>query len=273
MSRADSKPYSSAHIENIRRMLVNSEEAGAPLYFEFKVDGMVYIPHTNRVSAFDEHYDYINDNVESIEFIIFSASPTDKNRKSYLFHLKEKKQELNGLDIKGQVEEQMERFKDKAAIQQLERELREKENTILQQDEWIAEIQERVRDMQANPNHLGKIDLAKFAGSVLEGFVRRNPKVLSKVPGLEGIAEAFIEEESQTKTLAPPDRKVSFEVSEEGTQNALSEEDKFHISYGRKLSSALDEPQLELLFAINDSLIKEPSELKPVAELLNVSLE
>ena len=91
MTRTDSKPYSSAHIENIRRMLVNSEQAGAPLYFEFKVDGMVYIPHTNRVSAFDEHYDYINDDVHTIEFTIFSSSPTDKNRKSYAFHLKEKK--------------------------------------------------------------------------------------------------------------------------------------------------------------------------------------
>ena len=67
--------------------------------------------------------------------------------------------------------------------------------------------------------------------------------------------------------------EMAYQVSEEGETLALNEEDKFHISYGRKLSQSLDESQLELLYAINDALIKQPNELQTVADLLEISLE
>lgn len=132
MSRIDSKPYNESQIQNIRRMLDSAHKIGQPLFFEFKVDGMVFIPHTNRVEAFDEYKDFIYHGAEEIEFSIFSSNPLDKNRKSYIYYLKEQKQELNGFDIKNQLDEQMERFKTKLEIEQLKKDIQLKDNEILQ---------------------------------------------------------------------------------------------------------------------------------------------
>lgn len=270
MSRIDSKPYNEAQIQNIRRMLDNADKNGQPLFFEFKVDGMVFIAHTNRLSDFDTYKDFIYHGAEDIEFSIFSANPNDKNRKSFNYYLKEQKQELNGLDVKAQVAEEIERFKTQMLLEQLQKQIQEKDNTILQQDEWIAEIQNKLLQLQANPNHFGKIDLPKFFGAMVEGFVKRNPKVLTKVPGLEGIAEAFAE--TDTKATPPlQDRKVSFEVSEEGKQHPeLSEDDLFFVALGNRLTKALTQNQLDILIDVNEAFVAEPSKLQTVAELLEI---
>jgi hypothetical protein len=272
MSRIDSKPYNEAQIQNIRRMLDNADKNGQPLFFEFKVDCMVFIAHANRLSDFDTYKDFIYHGAEDIEFSIFSSNPNDKNRKSFNYYLKEQKQELNGLDVKAQVEEQMERYKTQMLLEQLQKQIQEKDNTILQQDEWISEIQTKLKELQANPNHFGKIDLPKFFGSMLEGFVKRNPKVLNKVPGLEGIAEALTETDSK---VAPPqqDRKVSFEVSEEGNQNPeLSEDDLFFVALGNRLTKALTQNQLDVLIEVNEAFVLEPNKLQTVAELLEIKI-
>lgn len=278
MSRIDSKPYNEFHIQNIRRMLELSNRNGQPLYFEFKVDGMVFIPHTNQVDAFDEYKDFLYQGAEEIEFNIFSSNPLDKNRKTYAYYLKEPKQELNGLDIKTQVNQEIERFKAQHEIAGLQKELKEKENIIVQQDEWIAQIQEKVKDyqskyeqMKANPNHFGQWDLGKLLGSMATEFVRQNPKALDKIPLLNGISNAITPKGNSTSSnTSSPDRKVSFEVKEEDSETELSEEDKFHIGFGNKLTSKLNDEQIDCFYSISEVLITEPSKLSTVAELLDI---
>ena len=275
MNKIGSKPYNESHIQNIRKMLELADKNGQPLFFEFRVDDMVFIPHTNSFSAFDEYKDFMYKGAEDIEFSVFSTNPSDKNRKSYTYYLKEpQKQDLSGLDVKLQVHEEVERFKTQLQIEQLHEKLKERDNTILQQDEWIGEIQDKLREIQANPNHFGKFDLAKFAGVMLEGIVKRNPKMIAKVPGLEGIAEAFTD--SDTKQIQQqPERKVSYELNaeDENETEELTENDKFYIAYGENVSKKLTEKEQEILFDINTVFITEPKKLYTVAELLDVKIK
>ena len=280
MSRIDSKPYNESHIQNIRRMLDSANKIEQPLFFEFKVDGMVFIPHTNRIEAFDEYKDFIYHGAEEIEFSIFSSSPTDKNRKSYIYYLKEQKQELNGLDIKNQLDEQMEKFKTQLEIEQLKKDILQKDNEILQQDEWIADVQNRLREFQAkyeeikaNPNHFGQFDLGKLLGTVASEFFKQNPKVLDKVPLLNGLSEAMTPSKSTTNNPFT-EREVTYEIKEEGESDKQTPEykgdDEFHIGFGNKLTAKFEDDELETFYAISEALIKEPQHLSPVADLLNV---
>jgi hypothetical protein len=67
MAYLDSKPYSTQQIANIRKMLVAHHEAGQDLHFEFKADDLVFIPRTNKMTAFDIYRDFITPNTQEIE--------------------------------------------------------------------------------------------------------------------------------------------------------------------------------------------------------------
>jgi hypothetical protein len=280
MSRIDSKPYNEAQVQNIRRMLDLAIRNGQPIYYEFKVDGMVFIPHTNRVEAFDEYKDFIYHGAEEIEFSIFSSNSNDKNRKSYIYHLKEQKQELNGFDVKMQVNEEMEKFKTKLEIEQLKKEIQLKDNEILQQDEWIADVQNRLKEFQskyeelkANPNHFGQLDLVKLLSGLANEFVKHNPKVVEKIPMLNGFSNAMSPNNSSSEKPFT-EREVSYEIKEEGeankTSSEISEDDAYHIQFGNQLTEAFDDDEIDIYYAISNALMNEPQNLKPVAELLNV---
>lgn len=280
MSRIDSKPYNEAQVQNIRRMLDLANRSGQPIYYEFKVDGMVFIPHTNRVEAFDEYKDFIYHGAEEIEFTTFSSNPLDKNRKSYIYHLKEQKQELNGFDVRMQVNEEMEKFKTKLEIEQLKKEIQLKDSEILQQDEWIADVQNRLKEFQtkyeelkANPNHFGQIDLAKLFGGLANEFVKLNPDLIKKAPLLNGVVNAISPNKSTTDKQFK-EREVTYEIKEEGESDKqgseISEDDTYHIQFGNQLTEAFDDEEIEIYYSISNALMREPQNLKPVADLLNV---
>lgn len=281
MSRIDSKPYNEAQVQNIRRMLDLSNRNGQPIYYEFKVDGMVFIPHTNRVEAFDEYKDFMYYGADEIEFNTFSSNPNDKNRKSYIFHLKEQKQELNGFDVKNQVNEELEKYKTIQEIVQLKKEIQLKDNEILQQDEWIYDIQHRLKEFQAkyeelkaNPNHFGQIDLTKLLGGIANEFVKHNPKLIEKIPMLNGFSNAMTPNKSTTQKPFT-EREVSYEIKEEGDttkpSSEITEEDAYHIQFGNQLTEAFDDDEIDIYYAISNALMKEPQNLQPVADLLNVT--
>lgn len=137
----------------------------------------------------------------------------------------------------------------------------------------MKEFQAKYEEIKTNPNHFGQLDLGKLLGTVASEFLKQHPKVLDKVPLLNGISNAMTPTKS-TANSQFTEREVTYEIKEEGDAHAKTPEEKqeeaFHIGFGNKLTAKFEDDELETFYAISEVFMKEPTQLKTIADLLNI---
>lgn len=268
--------YNEAVINNLRLRLESANAEGKPVYFDFKMDGMLLIPFTNQFEKFDSFNNFLHDDTEVIEFTIYSENPEDRKGTPYQFIMNDES-ETKGKqksDLEQTIESRLAKIQMENKIISLEKELFEKNRQIVEQDEWIFELSQKIEELKANPNHFGKFDLSALASSALEGFVKRNPDILNSLP-MNGILNGFAGKQNPALTK---EREVQIEVKpiEEATakSNILNEEEaevqQFYINLGKELEEHLGQEELDLFISIAGALCKSPEKVKTVAELLDI---
>jgi hypothetical protein len=271
--------FNEAIVLNIRRMLENANMTGSPLYFEFKVDGMLLIPMTNQFIAFDTFREFIHSEAQTIEFTIYSADPTNKVGRAYPFLLYEPEPKaespLQGMGTHALIEHRMERFQLDAKIQALEKEIGDHKTTIVEQDEWIEILTAQVENLKAKPNHLGEFNLVNFAAHTINAVATINPKLL-KAPTINGIIKSLSPQ--STPALGSPDKNVSVEItpqhspnSDMGNEANQHEVIRYYVNLGKELEEHLGQEELDLFFRIAGALCQSPNKVKTVAELLDLT--
>jgi hypothetical protein len=274
MAHLESKPYSEQQIANLRKMLYAHHNAGQNLYFEFKADDLVFIPHTNNIEAFDTHHDFINSKTQEIEFAIYSANPLDKNKKSHSFYLKEPAKDksleeaMDGVATKQKMDEAMAGLKKEMHYERLEEKYKQKEIDFNELEEFATQVQEENLALKAKLFSQGDSRFGHIAGIALETIAKRNTHIIAKVPGLEGVAEAFSSDE-QTKAIAQklPEREVSFATDEETEE--LTEAEKSYLKFGEFMDASFEPSEMETVIGIVKKLVQNKSTIKTVNDLLN----
>ena len=122
---------------------------------------------------------------------------------------------------------------------------------------------------------LGNVNLGELASVVVEGFVRRNPQILAKIPGAEGLA-GVIEQDNKDKangTQQPvTETNASFKKAEDETAVVLTEEEKGYLEFMKGIAENFDQKEITILTQIIIKLEEDTAQLKPVAELLNIDV-
>ena len=112
---------------------------------------------------------------------------------------------------------------------------------------------------------MGDVNVGEFASVMLEGFVRRNPQLLTKLPGGEALA-GVIEQDNADREKALLDKgtetEVSFSKKSNNTQSALSEEEKSYLDFIKSLKDTFDNEQMNDVMSILDVLSKQPDTIK-----------
>jgi len=264
--------YTPAKIERIRQVLVSHTEAGNPKDYEIFVDGLKIVDRTDDVEQFDLYADFIDGDTESIAISIYNgASP--RNDK-HIFYLKEKtaEQGLNGVNVDQRIEEKITAEKRNWEFERLEEKNSGLEKTIEEKDEYIGELETAIDDLQTKKFHLGNLNLGELSSVVLEGFIRRNPQMLAKLPGgeaLAGIIEADNEEQANGQPPQQPaeDAEVSIEEDTPG-EATLSEEEKGLLVFIKQLQDKFDQPQLIKVMEILDLLAEDHTLIEPTFQFL-----
>jgi hypothetical protein len=274
MAYLDSKPYSTQQIANIRKMLVAHHEAGQDLHFEFKADDLVFIPRTNKMTAFDIYRDFITPNTQEIEFSIYSSNPADRNKTTHSFYLKEPQKEkstddsVNGVNPENKLNEALAGLKKEMQYERLEEKFKQKEQDFDELEEFATQVQEENQTLKAQLFKQGDSKFAHFAGIALEGIAKRNTHIISKVPGLEGIAEVLANDEKPKKEIEKlPEREVSFNTPEEETE-PLTETEKSYLEFGEFMDAQFNDTEIHTVFGIVKKLAVNKSHIKTVSELL-----
>ncbi|MCD6068910.1 MAG: hypothetical protein K0S33_3736 [Bacteroidetes bacterium] len=267
---SDYKPYDASEVESIRVMLEAEAKEGRPLEYEIKVNGFTRVHKTTNVARFEELHNFLNENTK--ELVISVYPNAGSNRKEwYKYQLNVAPESLNGIDVEAKISERVKQFEEKMAMQRMEEKLADTEKQLDQAEQYIDILEEKLELAKSKPNHLGNFDLGKLASSTIEGIALHYPKVLDKVPVLNGIAKV-IQEENQTR---PAQLNNGFEGEVSFKPKSRPEvEPNEHDEAVQQLSDFIaehfDQHQKLLLGAVIVALGENPSQLTTVAELLNI---
>ena len=118
--------------------------------------------------------------------------------------------------------------------------------------------------------------MGELASVALEGFVRRNPQLLSKLPGGEALA-GIIEQDNLDKdkkqiTPAAAEGEASFQKKTE-TDEGMSEEQKRYAAFLAQLEQNFNEAQLADVMKVIQKLAEDPAQLDAVKQLLNIQIQ
>jgi hypothetical protein len=263
--------YSPDKIENLLQYLTSSKEQGAPEEFEIFVDAFKVVKRTNDINRFDCYSNFIQPQTKSISVLIFDGTSNRNTR--HKFNLKEDKQGLSGVDVDSRISEKLITEREKWDNELLKKEFAIMKKELQDAEETIDQLEAQLELTKSNKPRLNEMGLVEVASVVFEGFIRRNPQMLTKLPGGEALAGAFIQDnEEKQKLLDAPkeiEPKVSFTIEEdEAATETLSEEDKASLVFVKKLNQAFSREQMERVFLILEILAKNHADIETTIQFL-----
>jgi hypothetical protein len=267
--------YNPQKIEIIKRMLEKQSSKGSPLAYEVFVDNFKVVMKTTDLSEFDSYEDVMTNETKFIRINVYNSPSETISHTKYVFEVEEKKpliQQALGevTDINTKIKESIAVERERWDKDQLMKELDRTKLELQEAEEYIDELQGQLDKTKLKANHFGKLDLGSLAGSAIEGMMRRNPQWLTKVPGLEGLAGVIVDENTNGKRIDNQAEETEVTVSKANAAPELTEEEKSFLSFGKQVAENFEDEEISLLIKIIGELGKDTSQLKTVADLLNV---
>lgn len=266
--------YSNSRLSMLQEVLTNDFLNDQARDFEIWVDDLKIIQRTSDAERFDSYEGFINAETKSITIVIYEKKSNRNTR--FIFLLQDEKKEenkkpeatLEGIEntIKEKLTQEKKEWQHELLVQEkakIEKELEDAEN-------YIETLEKALVDAKENRWKIGDIPLGEIASVALEGFVRRNPQIIAKIPGAEGLAGLIAEDNKekgkQLATTNEPDTEASFKRKDDAEE--LSAEDKDYLDFLKQLKGKFDETQLIKVMSVLDMFADETSSIDPAIEFI-----
>jgi hypothetical protein len=264
--------YDQLKIDKLKHFLEEMAQRGFARPFEIFVDNLKVVPKTEDPKEFDNYEYYMNEDTEKIRILIYNSQHTPRNDQ-YCFYVQKNKTEkpnaINGLgEIDAIVQEKFSAREKEYELQRLQKELEDTKQQLEESEEYAEELEKQLDEAKSNKYKLGRLDLVDLATAALGKLAEKNADVLSKV-GLQGLSANKEITDSQT-----PDTEATFQKKESNNSASnntqLNPESLQYIPVLQNLDQAFEKQDLEVVMLILQKFSEEPSQLKTVAELLNI---
>lgn len=263
--------YSAQKIDNLLNFLQSSKEQGEPEDFEIFVDAFKVVKRTNDLARFESYSNYIQPETKTLTIIIYDG--TSPRNTKHIFTIKEENANgLSGVDVDSRIEEKLRTEKEKWDTDLLKVKYEELKTELEDAEKYIDELEDKLEKTGSKKFRLGDVNVGELASVVLEGVVRRNPQILTALPGGEALAGVIIQDnENREKALSDksPEPEVSFRKKSSQSEPALSDEDKSYLNFIKSLKDKFDHSQMTSVFLILDTLSKSPDDIEPTIQYLS----
>ncbi|HEY0750841.1 MAG TPA: hypothetical protein VGD26_06785 [Chitinophagaceae bacterium] len=266
--------YDQLKIDKLKHYLEAQAERGQAKPFEIFVDNLKVVSKTDDPKEFDSYEFYMNEDTEKVRILIYNSNLSPRNDQ-YCFMVQKTmggSKSLNGLgEIEGIIQEKLAARDREYEMNRLREELESTKQELEETEDYAEKLEEEIKHLKENKFKLKNLDVAELASVAIEGIVRRNPQFLTKIPGIgEGLA-GIIEQDNRDKEKlltqpAPPETKVSFEKEQTST---ITEEEKRHLVYLRKLEQTFNPQQAEMFNAVLHAMVEDPSLIPTILDLIN----
>lgn len=264
--------YDQLKIDKLRHFLEAQAEKGQAKPFEIFVDNLKVVAKTEDPKEFDSYEFYMNEDTEKVRILIYNSNLSPRNDQ-YCFMVQRNKVEksLNGLgEIEGIIQEKLAARDREHEMNKLREELETTKQELEETEEYAEKLEKEIEYLKENKFKLGNINIGELASVALESMVRRNPQFLAKLPGGESLA-GIIEQDNREKEKllsqpSAPEPQVSFQKE---TAPEITEEEKRHLAYLRKLEQTFNREQAEMFNAVLHAMVEEPSIIPTILEFIN----
>ena len=262
-------------IDKLKHFLEDMAAKSQPRPYEIFVDGLKVVPKTEDPKDFENYEYYINENTEKIRILIYNTANSPRNDQYNFFVQKTvRDKSLNGLgEIDTIIQEKLAARDKEYETAKLKEELEAIKEQLEEAEEYSETLEAELADLKANRFKLGNFNMGELASLALEGMVRRNPQILSKLPGGEALA-GIIEQDNSDQMKGslvgtPPEGEASFNKKSD-VPEGLSEEQKRHSAFLLQLEQTFNEEQLSDVMLIIQKLAEQPTQLASVKTLLKI---
>ena len=263
--------YSEQKIDNLYNYLQNSKEQGESEDYEIFVDAFKVVKRTNDLARFESYSNFIQPETKAITIVIYDG--TSPRNTKHIFTIKEDNTNgLSGLDVDTRIEEKLRSEKEKWETDLLKKENEKLKTELSEAEAYIEELEENAEKAKDKKFRMGDVNVGEFASVMLEWFVRRNPQLLTKLPGGEALA-GVIEQDNAEREKAlldkSPEPEVSFKKKETTNESQMNEEDKSYLDFIKSLKDKFDHEQMTSVMLILDVLAKSPNDIDPTIQYLS----
>jgi hypothetical protein len=268
--------YDPIKVEKIKHLLFNFQQKGSPRSFEVYVDEMKVVDRSDNPEDFDTYQDFMDEDTKYIRIIIYYSLNSPRNEQ-YFFELNPSKSkpfsgELSGFELETKIDEKLivERSKWETEQRQKEqaKEIQELKAKLTDAEEYITTLENSVEDLKTNGTK-AKAGWGEIASVALEGIIRRNPQLLTAIPGGEALAGILSESPQQKAIEDTPQSEVSFQPKTESASTSTENSERLIVI--KMIQDNFDPVQLAKVWEILKELSENPDSIQPVLELLQTS--
>lgn len=264
--------YDQLKIDKLKHFLETQFEKGHPKPFEIFVDNLKVVSKTEDPKEFDSYEFYMNEDTEKVRILIYNSNLSPRNDQ-YSFMVQKNKVEkgLNGIgDIEGIIQEKLAARDREHEMNKLREELEMAKDELEETEQYAQKLEKEIQYLKENKFKLGNINIGELASVALEGIVRRNPQMLTKLPGGEALA-GIIEQDNKDKEklLTQPSAPEPQVKIEKDTTPEITEEEKRHLAYLRQLEQSFNKEQAEMFNTVMGAMVNEPTIIPGIIEFLN----
>ena len=274
-----SETYDQLKIDKLKLYLQTQADRNAARYYEIYVDNLKAVHKTNDIQEFDSYEDYMTEDTDRIRILVYSTNPQSPRNDQYVYRMKKQEEQktivqqqgLSGIEIESRMEEKLQTHRERWEHEALVKELEQTKQQLKESEEYAEKLVAELAVYRSKKMHWGNVNLGEFASVVVEGIVRRNPQMVAKLPGGEALA-GIIEDDNRERasTTPTPETEVSFKKKSDTPE--LSEEEKGYLNFMRGIAESFDDEEIIILTQVITKLEEDTTQLKPVAELLNINV-
>lgn len=264
--------YDQLKIDKLRHHLESQAEKGQARPFEIFVDNLKVVAKTEDPKEFDSYEFYMNEDTEKVRILIYNSNLSPRNDQ-YCFLVQRNKADkpLHGLgEIEGIIQEKLAARDREHEMNKLREELEATKEELEETEEFAKKLEKEIAYMKENKFKMGSINIGELASVALEGFVRRNPQLLTKLPGgvaLAGIIEQDNQEREKIVSATPsPEAQVSFKKE---TAPDLTDEEKRDLAYLRSLRQNFNQEQAIGFNTMLGVMVENPPIIASLIQFIN----
>jgi len=259
-------------VDKIKHFLEDMVDKGQPRLYEIFVDNLKVVPKTEDVRQFDTYEQYMDEDTEKVRVLVYNSGLSPRNDQfCFIVQPGHPEKSAGGLgEIDTIVQEKLAARDREYQMEALRKELEAARTQVEEIEEEAEGLRQELEAVRAGRERK-QIKGIEVISILLEGFVRRNPQLLQKIPGGEALA-GLIEQDNLDKSgqlPAEPVTEATFRKKQEAGP-ALAPEQLRYIETLHQLEATFQQPDLETVMQILARFAETPDTLKTVAELLNI---
>ncbi len=266
MGLISKQKYDPSKIEKLAGYLRIYHEKGQPIDYEILIDGLKAVRRTNDPEMFNTFENFIEADSKSMDILFYNGSSNVHEKRIFFFDDEDKKEKgLSGIEVEGLVQEGIEKKEKEWQYKELQKDNADLKQKVSELEKEIDELEKEKEAIEANQSPL-KGFLGELGSSFVESFIRRNPKIITGIPGGEALA-GLLEREDRGKEQQTSESEVSFKAKSEAP--TLSEEDQTALSFVHQLKQQFDKAEFEQVLIILQVLADDKKKIEVLVKNIN----